>query len=95
MNESNSNKNLLLSLIIMFHNEFVIYACCLSNYVLMITKCKGKIFTTLRSSQLIFVYLCVCMCVWVQKYGYKSIKASFYNKILWERGKEKNGDHVY
>ena len=57
----------------MFHNEFVIYACCLSNYVLMITKCKGKIFTTLRSSQLIFVYLCVCMCVWVQKYGYKSI----------------------
>ena len=68
MNECNSNKNLLLCLIIMYHNEFVIYACCLSDCVLMITKCRGKIFTTLCSPQLIFV--CVC----VQKYGGWPIK---------------------
>ena len=62
MNECNSNKNLLLCLIIMYHNEFVIYACCLSDCVLMITKCRGKIFITLCSPQLIFV--CVCVCVY-------------------------------
>lgn len=29
MNECNSNKNLLLCLMFVYHNEFVIYACCL------------------------------------------------------------------